>query len=326
MWPLLVVVAVGPLLFVEDTVRRVGIVGALLSVAGLAGARVSAGGPGVEEALLILASFGAAMVVSAGLDQLSSHPIRLLGVVASAAILLLSIGVVGDGRLGLAAGDVNSELAFADTLAGPEGPGRILIASTERADVPGEARPGPGFWYRVVDGVATTNDQVWLPNPLPGDDALGATLAAIATGAELRPGDLLAPFAIDWVVLDGPEFRLDEVFLAQIDLIPTPLTPSSRVFENEASVSLAQGATDDVWRRDGAGFVGEPASGRVALALNHANGWQPDSAEVGWSSSVSAVDGDASYAGATSEVVLALVSIALFAGGLLMVAAGRRQL
>ena len=325
MWPVLVVVAVAPLLYVEDIARRVGIVGALLAVAGLVGVRFSAGGPGVEEALLVLASFGAAMVVSAGLDRLTSRPARLLGTVASAAILLLSIGIVGDGRLGLAPGDVNSELAFADTLAGPEGPGRILIASTERDDVPGEARSGPGFWYRVVDGVATTNDQAWLPSRLPGDDALQVALAAITTGAELRPGGLLAPFAIDWVVLDGPEFRLDEVFLAQIDLIPTPLTSNSRVFENTSSVSLAQGATDDVWRRDGAGFVGEPASDRVALSLNHSDGWQPESASVGWSSSVSAIEGKASYAGSTRNVVLALVSLALLAGGMLLVAVGRRS-
>ena len=326
MWFVLVVVALAPLIVLKhDTVRRVGFVGALLSVVGLAVTRMPMGGPGIEEALLVLASFGVAMVVAAGLDRLSGSPASLLAAAAATAILLLSIGVVGDGRLGLESGDINSQLAFADTLVGPEGPGRILIASTDRADIPGEARPGPGFWYRVVDGESITNDQVWLPDPLLGDQALDTVISRISTGGELRPGSLLAPFAIDWVVLDGPEFRLDEVFLAQIDLIPTPLDPNSRVFENPSSMALAQGAADDVWRRDGAGFVGEPASGRVALALNHAAGWQPDSGSIEWWSSVSAFDGEASYSGSTLDRVLALVSVGLLAGGFLMVVIGWRQ-
>jgi hypothetical protein len=257
------------------------------------------------------------------MDRLSLKPSQLLAAVASSAVLLLSVGVVGDGRLGLAPGDVNSQLAFAGALAGPEGAGRILIASTDMDDIPGEARSGPGFWYRVVNGEAITNDQAWLPDPLLGDQALDTALSRIAAGAELRPGEVLAPFAIDWIVLDGPVFRLDEVFLAQIDLIPTPLDPDSRVFENPSSVALAQGATDDVWRRDGTGFVGEPASGRVALALNHATGWQPESGSIEWWSSVSAVDGAASFAGSTLNQVLALISAALAASGLLLIATGR---
>jgi len=323
MWPILIALAVAPLMIGNETTRRIGVLGALLSVGALAAVRVPYGGPGVEEGLLVVASFGAALLVAAGMDRLSMKPSQLMAAVASSAVLLLSVGVVGDGRLGLAPGDVNSQLAFAGALAGPEGAGRILIASTDMDDIPGEARSGPGFWYRVVDGEAITNDQAWLPDPLLGDQALDAALSRIAAGAELRPGEVLAPFAIDWIVLDGPMFRLDEVFLAQIDLIPTPLDPASRVFENPSSVALAQGATDDVWRRDGAGFVGEPASGRVALALNHATGWQPESGSIEWWSSVSAVDGAASFAGSTLDQVLALISAALAASGLVLIATGR---
>jgi len=325
MWPVLIALAVAPLMLFSDVTRRVGVTGGLLSVIGLAALSVPYGGPGVEEGLLVLASFGAALVVAAGLDRLSTRPSHLLAAAASFAIVLLSIGVVGDGRLGLAPGDLNSQLGFAETLAGPKGPGRILIASTDRADIPGEARSGPGFWYRVVDGEAMTNDQVWLPDPFPGDQALDASLTRIATGAELRPGELLAPFAIDWVVLDGLEFRLDQVLLAQIDLIPTPLDPNSRVFENSSSVALAQGAVDEVWRRDRAGFIGEPGSGRVTLALNHAAGWQPESGSIDWWSSVSAVNGTASFVGSTLDKILALVSAGLLAGGLLLVAIGRSR-
>jgi hypothetical protein len=325
MWPVLIALAVAPLMLSNDVTRRVGVAGGLLSVIGLAAVGVPYGGPGVEEGLLILASFGASIVVAAGLERLSMKPIHLFAAAASSAILVLSIGVIGDGRLGLVPGDINSQLAFAETLAGPEGPGRILIASTDRTDIPGEARSGPGFWYRVVDGEAMTNDQVWLPDPLTGDQSLKAALVRIAAGDELRPGELLAPFAIDWVVLDGPEFRLDQVLLAQIDLIPTPLDPNSRVFENPSSVALAQGEADDVWRRDGAGFVGESGSGRVALSLNHAAGWQPEPGSVEWWSSVSAVIGTASFAGSSLDQVLALVSTGLLAGGLVMIMIGRRR-
>lgn len=323
MWPVLIALTAAPLLVANDRTRRIGVLGALISVMALVAVRFPYGGPGVEEGLLIVASFGAALLVAAGLDRLSMKPSHLLVGVASLAILLLSVGVVGNGRLGLAPGDINSELAFAEALAGPEGPGRILIASTNRVDIPGEARPGPGFWYRVVDGETLTNDQAWLPDPLLGDQSLGNVISEISAGAELRPGELLAPFAINWIVLDGPVFRLDEVFSAQIDLIPTPLDPDSRVFENPSSVAMAQGAVDEVWRRDGAGFVGEPGSGRVTLALNHATGWQPESGAIEWWSSVSAADGAAVFGGSTSDRVLALIAAGLAAGGLLLIAFGR---
>jgi len=325
LWPALIGIAVVAVVMSNGLPRQIGLLGGLLSLLGLAAVRLPYGGPGVEEALLILGSFGAALVVAAGLDIFSIRPRHLLAVVASSAILLLSIGVVGNGRLGLVSGDVNSQLAFADPLAGPEGPGRILMASVDRADIPGEARSGPGFWYRVVDGSEITTDQVWLPSQLPGDESLDETLSRISTGAELRPGSLLAPFAIDWVVLEGAEFRLDEVLLAQIDLIPTPLDPESRVFENPSAVPLAHDSMDSVWTRDGAGFVGEPGSGRVSLALNHSDGWQPESGPVTWWSSVSAIDGSSSFAGSGLDQVLALASIGLVASGGLLVAMGRRR-
>jgi hypothetical protein len=323
-WPVFLAVAFLPLVFMNSDVRRLGTVGGLLGLAGLLVVVLPYGGPGVEEAALVLASFGTALVVTAGLDVMSLRPLQLVAAFASIAILLISTSALGNGRLGLPPGDLNERLGFASSLAGESGPGRVLIASTRRVDIPGEARAGPGFWYRLVDGRGIASDEVWLPEPLEGDDDLDSALQRISSGGQLRPGELLAPYAIDWLVLLGPSFRLDEVLIAQLDLVPTPLDPESRVFQNPASVPMADSGNEFVWLRSGTGFVGEPGPGRVALALNQDNGWRPEPGETEWHASVASVDGTASFRGTTENLTLAIAAAALLlvAGTLLLI--GRR--
>lgn len=324
-WPGLIGVAFLPLLFMEDGFRRVGTLGGLLSMLAMVAVLLPYGGPGVEEAALVTASFGAALVVAAGLDALSTDPRRIVAVVASLAVLVLSIGTIGNGRLGLPSGDVNNHLEFAATLAGESGPGRVLVATTQRDEVLGEARPGPGFWYRVVDGSGTTSDEILLPPALPGDQSLDDVVARIATGAELRPGELLAPFAIDWVVLFGPRFRLDDVFEAQLDLVPTPLDPVARVFGNPASAAMADAGFDAVWGRDGTGFAGESGSGRVTLSVNHDAGWQPEPGPSEWKATVSGAEGAATFSAGNSAMILTALGPWLFLLGLGLVIAGRTR-
>ena len=324
-WVLLIVVAALPLVLVDSRVSRFATIGAITSLAGLIVVRLPIGGLALEEGALILASFGAAIVVSSGLDVLTTEPRRLAAGLAALAILLLSIGDLADGRLGLPAGNVNERLAFAQTLADESGPGRILIASTLRSDIPGEARSGPGFWYRVIDGEGMTADQILLPEERPGDQLLSEALARIATGEELRPGQHLAPFAIDWVILDGPRFVLDDVFLAQIDLVPLPLDPESRVYENPDTVSLVDGGIEGAWSRSGVGFEGESGSGRVSLALNYSDGWAPESDSVGWATSVSAASGMANFVGSDLNRYLALASVGLLISALLLIGIGRSR-
>lgn len=242
LWPALIVLATVPLILRDGQERAYATVGASLSLAGLVVSRLALGGPGMEEAMLVVASFGAAMVVSAGLESLSLEPRRLLGAFAAAVIVILAIGSVGNGRLGLPEGDVNRALAFAETLADQDGPGMILVASTERGDIPGEARPASGYWYRLVDGRGMTHHQVWHPAPGDADAELEAVLDRISTGSILRPGDALGPFAVEWVVLSGPDFRLDDVLRSQLDLVPTPLNTEMRIFENPLARPLP--ATD----------------------------------------------------------------------------------
>lgn len=321
-WPVLVGLAALPLVFVESRASRLGLTGGILSLGGLLIARMPIGGPGIEESALVLGSFGAALVVTAGLDSFSTSVRLLAAIVPSLAILLFAVAGLANGRLGLPDGEINERFDFATTLAEPGGPGRILVASTERSDLPGEARRGPGFWYRLVDGEELTIDEVWLAEPLAGEDRLFDALERISTGSDLRPGESLEPFAIDWVVLLGPPFVLDDVLVAQLDLVPTPLDPGSRVFENSSARPIAL-AGEGVWARAGVGFEGDSGPTRVDLAMNHDDGWEPDSEQNGWSLTVSAESGEANYRGSPTQRGLAMATVGVLLVGLVLLFVGR---
>ena len=313
LWPVLIALTAVPILFVEDKARRLGLFGAILGLGGLALARLPMGGPGVEESFLILASFGAAIVVAASLDAITADLRRVVAALAAVALLALSIGSMAGGRLGLPPGDRNDELSFASALANEGKAGRILTVSFDRSLISGEARPGPALWFRTVEGDGMTLDQVWLPDPLPGDAALGNALERIASGAELRPGELLAPFAIDWVVIDGLGSPLDQILPSQLDLIPKPLLEGSAVYENPGASPLVVADNGFVWERDGAGFEGVKSdSDRVNLAYNYDGGWAPDPDQVDWAVTVAATEGLAWYRGSGLIRFLPIAAAILF--------------
>jgi GT2 family glycosyltransferase len=324
LWPAALIVAAVPLLFTDTRHRTLGLTGGVLSMAAISAATIIPLPPGAEEAVLILASLGAALVVSAAFDTFSRNPLRLAATLGAVAILIMSIGTMGNGRLGLPSDDVNERLAYAVTLAGDAGPGRLLLASIERDRIPGEARSGPGFWYRVVDGSGTTHNEVWLPPARDGDTELDQALAAIASGGEMRPGARLASFAIDWVVLEGPPFRLDDALAAQLDLIPRALDPDSRVFENPTSAPLA-GTPDIPWRPSGTGFAGDPVSGEVPLAVSFHRGWQPNAAADGWAVTVDGGQSRAWYEAPQMDRALPIATIVLVVASLLMIGVGSRK-
>jgi GT2 family glycosyltransferase len=321
-WPILIAAAAIPLALIEGRARRLGFFGALLGVGGLVIARIPFGGPGVEEAALILASFGSAIVVAAALDHLTVEPRRLLAAISAVSILVLSVAGLLNGRLGLPEGDDNERLAFASTLSGESGPGRILMVGVDAGSLPGESRPGPAFWYRTLDGSGTTIDEVWLPEERSGDDELGVAIDRIASGAELRPGGLLAEFAIDWVVIAGPESPLDTILESQLDLVPVPLVSDWKVFENPAGPPLASGE-GLIWGRDGAGFSGPAGDGRVSILVNHASGWEPDGASEGWHLSASAESGSAHFDGTGYLSLAPYLAAGLFVLGLILISWGR---
>ena len=324
LWPVLVVVASLPMLAVGGRTRRLSGIGALLALTGLLLVRLAVGGPGVEEAALIVSSFGTAIVVGSALDVLSVDFRRLGASMGAVAMLALSVGSLADGRLGLPQGDENARLGFASTLADESGAGRILVISADRSLIPGEARPGPGFWYRTIDGGGMTLDEVWLPPPLDGDRALSEAIVRVSSGAELRPGRLLAEFAIDWVVIDGPGLSLDEILERQLDLVPTPLVRGSRVYENPIAVPLA-GDGARPWRRDGTRFVGDPGSERIQLSVNYDSGWSPVPEKVGWAADISSATGEASFSGGDRALLMAYGAALLFLVSLVAIAIGRTR-
>ena len=103
---------------------------------------------------------------------------------------------------------------------GTQDTGRVIGASTMAApidsseDSPRSTRPG----YRIH-----------APATMPWS----ATLDGLADGTELRPGEALAAFGVQWVVFSG-EIPLSEAMTAQLDLRPLPLLVY-QVFESEVS-------------------------------------------------------------------------------------------
>jgi hypothetical protein len=294
-WPVLIAIIAIPLMLVDGRTRRLGFFGAVVGLGGLLVVRLPFGGPGVEEAALILASFGSAVVVSAAFDRLSIEPRRLLAAIAATAVLVLSAGSLLDGRLGLPAGDANDRYAFSSTLADPGGAQRVLVVSIDRNLIPGEVRPGPGVWYRTLDGRGTTLDEVWLPEPQAGDDLLDDAIDGIAGGGELRPGLLLSDFSIAWVVVEGEASPLDTILESQLDLVPTPLAAGARVFENPAALPLAVVGENLVWQKEGTGFAGVATAERAAIRVNYSHGWGPEAEKTSWFTTVSAEDGEARF-------------------------------
>jgi GT2 family glycosyltransferase len=322
LWPVLVAVAAIPAFTLDGELRAMSFTGGVLGLGSLAAARALELGPGLEEAVLVMASFGTALVVAAAVNSLSRNVLRLTAVLGGLALLVMSIPGLANGRLGLPAGDVNDRLSFATTLAGPEGVGRILHISVDSTLIPGEVRAGPGLWYRVLDGEGTTNDQLWLPSPLDGDEELADVIEDIASGAELRPGERLSSFAIDWVVIEGPQTPLDEVLVAQLDLVPVPLDPDSRVFENHSASPLA-GTSDLPWMRSGVGFAGEPSTSVVPLAVNFDDGWAPGAERASWFVEVDGSEGRADFTASQQSRYLEMAVIGLLAAGLVLIVVGR---
>jgi GT2 family glycosyltransferase len=324
-WPGLMLLAAIPLFLEEDRYRMIAGLGALLGLGGIVVALVGGAGPGVEEAALVTASVGAATVVGVALDRIQFKVIPMFSALAALVMLALSTASIFGGSLGLPGGDRNADLSFAVSLADDDQPRRILYASTDSGLVPGEARSGPGFWYRVLDGSGTTIDEIWLPPERAGDRQLAAVVDQIASGEVLRPGASLAEFGIGWIVVDGPESALDSALESQLDVVPLPFDSVARVYENPNAEPLAASDSGDVWVKDGAGWAGDAGPGRVALAINYTSGWEPAGGQVGWSTTVSASTGSASYAGHPVNLALGYASAVVLLGGLVLIGVGRRR-
>jgi GT2 family glycosyltransferase len=324
-WLGLLLLAAMPLFLDESRHRRATGLGALLGLGGIVVATLALAGPGVEEAALVTASVGSAIVVGVALDRVRLEVIPMIATVSALAIVVVSIGALSGGTLGLPSGDRNEDLSFASTLADDGQARRILYASPDRTLVPGESRKGPGFWYRVLDGTGTTIDEVWLPPERSGDRKLSAVIDRIATGSVLRPGASLSEFGIGWIVVDGPESSLDRALMSQFDVVPLPFDTVVRVYENPTAVAIASTGDENVWVRDGLGWSGETGTGQVTLAINYTSGWEPGGEQVDWYTTVASATGASTYPGHVVNTWLGYGSIAVLVGGLVLMGVGRRR-
>jgi GT2 family glycosyltransferase len=321
----LVLICVLPQFIGESRNRRTAAIGGILGLGGLLIAYLGLWGPGVEEAALVAGSIGGAIAVGVSLDSFQRKIFPIVSGLAGIALLVVSMATVLGGNLGLPSGDVNDDLSFAETLAEDGSARRILYLSTDRVLVPGEARPGPGVWYRVLDGTGTTFDEVWLSPERPGDEKLAATLTDLAGGGLLRPGEALGEFSIGWIVSNGPLNPIDTALDSQLDIVPLPLESVVRVYESDGAAPLAITDSGELWFKDGLGFSGDPGSGRVAISSNYTTGWEPSGGAVDWYTSVATSTGSATYGGHVVNIALGYLALATLLGGFALVVWGRRS-
>lgn len=300
---------------------RASALGATMTFTGLATAHIV--GSESQLAVLVVAAAGTGLVAASALRPRSERNVFFWpSVVAGLAVVALSFGGLATGRAGLGPDQWGDRVAFVglDT----HGVERALLVADNPQDLPGESRPGPGFWYRLIDSEGPTLDQAALGTASGGDAELRAVLGDIVSGGTLEPGRELAPFGIRWVVAVG-EVALDlsGVLDAQVDLQPLPLANDMMVYDNTVTMSVAETDDGERWDRAGTGFGGTSSS-RVRLALPGDSRWGPDWQPDGWAGTVSGSTGKATFSGVPSTRATTLAGLLLLAGSLVALAWGRR--
>ena len=115
-----------------------------------------------------------------------------------------------------------------------------------------------------------------------------------------------------------------ESLTTQLDLVPLPLDPDSRVYENTIAGPLA-GTADRPWDEDGLGFSGPAVDGGVPVAMNYDGGWSPDPAALDWQLTVEGSDGSAVWFAPTLSIALSASVIGLLAISFGLILLGRRR-
>lgn len=282
---------------------RIAVTGSFIGALGFLAARAADLGAGRELTAAggVVTSLGAAMVVAGALDVMgpldSAGVIRRtagrVGVAGGLATVLLVLLAIPSGRAGLPEDQFES-LAFAESRAGEHGTDRLLLVGSSDV-LPGEfRRMEDGTAYRLISG-SPRFVEAWLPDARAGDDALAGTLEALAVGSELRPGEALAAFGVQWVVFTG-DTRLEQVMASQLDLRPLPQLVYP-VFESEVEAYRAIADDGVPWSWDGTSYSGRTVTGVVRLAENADSRWGPEWEQVDWANQVTTAEGVASFSG-----------------------------
>ncbi len=277
-------------------------------------------------AAAVAASLGTGLIVAAALAidlerSTIATSIQAIGLAAAVLVLGSSLLVIGNGRQGLPSDAWSDRLDFVTGLSGDPDSVRTLVVGLP-ASMPGDARLGDGYAYRVVTGEVPTLDQARLSPMRIGDRALQEALEHIVLGDELRPGEMLAPFAIEWVVVMDRS-RFADAFGAQLDLTEVPLAEGVRVFRNDSYEPRV--TTDGApWEATYAGASGSAdADLTVRIADNASVRFGPDWEQDDWANMVSGAVGEITYEPVPLRRSLAIGVAALFAMSIIGAVVGR---
>jgi hypothetical protein len=211
----------------------------LLIFGGLATTRA----PGITEAgwwtALLVVALGEAILTAVLLSMAGGAAKRGTAVLLGVALIAPVTTYVAGGRAGLPADQWSRRLEFAEVLSDTPERERILLVGPTQS-LPGSSRSFEGVGYRLANATGITFDQAVLPPPIAEDIALEAALAEVASARSVRPGRLLAPFAIRWLVLLPGQTPFDEALSRQVDLVPLPVDPDLLVYENLAASTQDQ--------------------------------------------------------------------------------------
>lgn len=323
---LALVVAAGSVMIAGSTVAfRVAGIGLTLSILAMGTALFGLGGD-ASVAAAVGGSLGAALIVAAAFDidlerSTAATTLEAIGLAGAVVVLGASLLVIGGGRQGLPPDTWSDRLDFVTGLSeDPDAVRSLLVGLPE--SMPGDSRLADGFAYRLVNGEVATLDQARLAPTRLGDAALDEALGRIVLGDELRPGAILAPFAIEWVmVMDRSQFA--DALSSQLDLTEVPLVEGVRIYRND---SFQPRVTTDgpAWDATYAGGTGpaDPDTS-VRLADNASVRFGPDWVQDDWANVVSGAEGEIRYEPVAARRSLALGVGALFLVSIVVMVVGR---
>ena len=248
----------------------------------LAGALLAAVGAGATAAAAVAAGGKEAE----GRSRLGA----MLTLVAGVVLVGFTLPVLEGGRVGLPEDQWSGTFDFASSLADPVEGSRLLLIGPE-GSLPGMERRGEGFSYRLVKSGPPTLEQAWLAPPGVGDQALAEVMAELYASRPLRPGELLAPFGVRWVVASR-ETGFSDGFSGQVDLRILAASEEAVVYENLVARPRSDGPYVGAWDSIAPDRVGGPEfQGRIRIGDNAHHRWGPEWIQHSWWNTISGAEG-----------------------------------
>ena len=140
-----------------------------------------------------------------------------------------------------------------------------------------------------------TLEQAWLAPPAVGDQALEETLSRLASSGTLRPGELLAPFGVRWVVVDR-DTGFTGNLTGQVDLRILAASEDTVVYENLVARPRSSGPFVGAWESVAPDRVEGPEfQGRIRIGDNAHPRWGPQWAQESWWNTIEGAQGAGSF-------------------------------